>query len=247
MQDPLKDLLKELKLTWMLDNVEHELTEAARLNRTQHELLGRLLTGELEARQARAIERRLSLAKLPEMGGMDQFDWAWPEEINREQIQHLFTFNFMTARKNVVFIGNVGLGKTHIAAALGREACMRNCSVLFTPAVDIINKLAATEGSERFQTTLRKYTRPDLLVIDELGYLPVDHLGAQLLFQVLGKRYEKASTIITTNRIYKHWAKTFANDSTLASAAIDRVVHHSETVVIKGDSYRMKGRLETDR
>ena len=166
MQDPIKPLLKKLKLTWVLENYEHELAEAARRNRTQHELLGRLLSGEAEARQARTIERRLATAKLPEMGSMDCFDWAWPKEINREQIQHLFTFNFMTARKNVVLIGTVGLGKTHIAAALGRQACMRNQSVLFIPAVDIVNALTAAQGIESFERALRKYTRPDLLVID---------------------------------------------------------------------------------
>lgn len=246
MQDPIKNVLRKLKLTWMLDNYEHEFAEAARLNRTQHELLGRLLAGEVEARQARAIERRLRNARLPAMGTMEQFDWAWPTEINRDQIQHLFTFNFMAARQNVVLIATVGLGKTHIATALAREACMRNCNVLFSPAVDVINALAgaATQGAERFERTLKRYTRPDLLVIDELGYLPVDRVGAELLFQVLGKRYEKASTIITTNRIYKDWAKTFANDATLTSAVLDRVNHHCETVIIKGKSYRMKGRID---
>ena len=247
MQDPIKPILRKLKLTWMLENYEHELTEAARLNRTQHELLGRLLSGEVEARQARSIQRRLRSARLPEMGAMDQFDWAWPTEINREQIQHLFTFNFMADRKNVVFIATVGLGKTHIATALAREACMRNRSVLFTPAVDLINTLAAAQGPERFERTLKKFTRPDLLVIDELGYLPIDRVGAQLLFQVFGKRYERASTIITTNRIYKHWPKTFANDATLTSAVLDRVNHHCETVIIKGKSYRMKGRIDQDQ
>lgn len=246
MQDQIKHVLRKLNLTWMLENYEHELAEAARMNRTQHELLGRLLAGEVESRQARAIERRLRNAKLPAMGTMQQFDWAWPTEINRDQIQHLFTFNFMAARKNVVLIANVGLGKTHIATALAREACMRNSNVLFSPAVDLINALAAAQGPERFERTLKKYTRPDLLVIDELGYLPVDRVGAQLLFQVLGKRYEKASTIITTNRIYKHWPKTFANDATLTSAVLDRVNHHCETVIIKGKSYRMKDRIDQD-
>ena len=246
MQDPIKNELRKLQLTWMLENYEHELAEAARMNRTQHELLGRLLAGEAEARQARAIDRRLSTAKLPTMGPMNQFDWAWPTEINRDQIQHLFTFNFMTARQNVVFIATVGLGKTHIATALAREACMRNCTVLFTPAIDLINTLAAAQGPERFERTLRKYTRPDLLVIDELGYLPVDRIGAELLFQVLGRRYEKASTIITTNRAYKHWPKTFANDTMLTAAVLDRVNHHRETVIIKGKSYRMKGRVDQD-
>jgi DNA replication protein DnaC len=243
-KDPLKYALQELKLKWMLENCDHEIAEAARKNRSHHELLSRLAAGETEARQARSVERRLRAAKLPMLRSMHNFDWDWPAVINREQIMHLFTFGFMRQKANAVFIGTVGLGKTHIAAALAAEACNRGCSVLFTPAVDIINTLAAAEGQIEFNKALKRYTRPDLLVIDELGYLPVDRVGAELLFQVLGKRYERASTVITTNRNYKEWAVTFANDAALTSAVLDRVVHHCETICIEGESYRMKGRIE---
>ena len=145
-----------------------------------------------------------------------------------------------------MFIGTVGLGKTHIASALGAEACQRGCRVLFTPAVDIINNLAAADGAAAFRKAMKRYTRPELLIIDELGYLPVDRVGAELLFQALGRRYEKASTVITTNRGYKEWAATFANDAALTSAVLDRVVHHCETVRIKGESYRMKDRIDRE-
>ncbi len=221
------------------------MAEAARKNRSTHELLLRLTTGESEARQTRAFARRLRAAKLPMVRTMDGFDWDWPTEINRDHIRHLFTFGFMREKANIVMIGTVGLGKTHIAAALGREGCERGHSVLFTPAVDIINNLAAAQRTGEFQKVLRRYTRPELLIIDELGYLPVDRVGAELLFQVLGKRYENTSTVITTNRGYKEWALTFANDAALTSAVLDRVMHHCETVIIKGESYRMKGRIET--
>jgi DNA replication protein DnaC len=119
-----------------------------------------------------------------------------------------------------------------------------NHSVLFTSAVDIINTLAEARAGSRFRQALRRYAAPELLAIDELGYLPVDRVGAELLFQVLGERYERGSTVITTNRPYKHWARTFANDATLTSAVLDRVVHHCETVVIKGRSYRLKDRID---
>ncbi|MCK5802497.1 MAG: IS21-like element helper ATPase IstB [Lentisphaeria bacterium] len=246
MKDPLKEVIGELKLGWVLENHEHEIAEAARKNRSHHELLSRLLSGEAEARQARSVERRLSAAKLPMARDIESFDWTWPKAINREQVRHLFTFSFMRQKANVVLIGTVGLGKTHIAAALARQACERGSSVLFTSAVDIINTLAAQRGQHTFQRVLRRYTRPELLVIDELGYLPVDRVGAELLFQVLGERYEKASTVITTNRAYKEWAVTFANDATLTSAVLDRVVHHCETIVIEGESYRMKGRIDNN-
>jgi len=236
----IKNKLKKLCLTWMVENLDHELAEAARLNRTPEEVLQRLLEGETEARGARAVERRLKAARLPGMKNLDGFDWSWPEEINRDHIRHLFTLAFMRTAANVIFIGGVGVGKTHLAAALAREACLHNMPVLFTSAVHIINDLANAQRQGMLKHAMKKYVKPAMLVIDELGYLPVDRVGAELIFQVLSERYEKASTVITTNRVYKHWAKTFDNDATLTSAVLDRVMHHSETVVIKGESYRQK-------
>ncbi len=246
MTDPLIDCMRQLKMPWMLENHEAELADAARVNRSHHDLLLRLLSGELEASRARSIQRRISLARLPAQRTLDTFDWQWPNSINREQIKHLFTLSFIRRKQNVVFIGAVGLGKTHLATALALEACHRNLSVLFTSAVDIINVLAEARAENRLRKAMRRYVAPAVLVIDELGYLPVDRVGAELLFQVLGERYEKGSTIITTNRPYKQWAKTFANDATLASAVLDRVIHHCETVVIKGRSYRLKDRIREE-
>lgn len=244
MTTPLKDKMKTLCLTWMVENSDHELAEGARLNRTPEEILDRLLDGETEARAVRAVNRRLKAARLPGVKTLDGFDWTWPEEINRDQIRHLFTLSFMRTATNVVFIGGVGIGKTHLAAALAREACLKNRPVLFTQAVHIINDLADAQRQGMLKRAMKKYVKPALLVIDELGYLPVDRVGAELIFQVLGERYEKASTVITTNRAYKHWAKTFADDATLASAALDRILHHSETIIIKGKSYRQKDRID---
>ena len=246
MTDPLIGCLQQLKLDWMLDNHEAELADAARLNSSHHDLLLRLLTGELEAGQARRVERRISRAGLPARRTLDTFDWEWPNVINRDQIRQLFTLAFMRQCQNVVFIGGVGLGKTHLALALALEACQHNHSVLFTSAVDIINALAEAQAENRLRKAMRRYVAPTVLAIDELGYLPVDRVGAELLFQVLGERYEKGSTIITTNRPYKKWARTFANDATLTSAVLDRVVHHCETVIIEGKSYRLKGRVGQD-
>lgn len=246
MTDPLIRCMRQLKLSWMLENHEAELADAARKNRSHHDVVLRLLAGELEATQARSIERRIRLAKLPARRTLDTFDWQWPKVINREQIQHLFTLAFLRQRQNVVFIGTVGLGKTHLATALALEACQHNHNVLFTSAVDIINTLAEARAENRLRKAIRRYVTPAALAIDELGYLPVDRVGAELLFQVLGERYEKGSTIITTNRPYKEWGKTFANDATLASAVLDRVIHHCETVIIKGKSYRLKDRIDPD-
>ena len=243
-ESELKGILGELKLSWMLENHEAELADAARTNRTAYELLLRLVRGELDARHERAVRRRLVEARVKTAGTLADFDFSWPAKINREQVRHLFTLSFMRETANVVFIGGVGLGKTHLAAALAREACMRRMHALFTSAIDIVNTLATARAHNNLPAAIKRYTRPKLLVVDELGYLPLDKVGAELLYQVFCARYEAASTIITTNRAYRDWAKTFANDATITSAVLDRITHHCETVVIEGRSYRMKDRIE---
>lgn len=135
-------------------------------------------------------------------------------------------------------------GKTHLAVALGYEACLKGHSVLFTSAMEIINTLSAAKSAGRLKQEMKKYTKPSLLIMDELGYLPIDKSGADLLFQVISGRYEHGSTLITSNRAFKDWPKIFNNDSTLTAALLDRLLHHAETVVIEGKSYRMKGKLD---
>lgn len=237
---PLKEALAELQLTWILENHDVELADAARKNRTGDELLLRLLRGEVDARHARAIERRIREAKIKSARRLDDFDFSWPTEINRDHVRHIFTMGFLRERANVVFIGGVGLGKTHLAAALAREACFRRLPVLFTSAIDIVNNLVEAAARNALSSAIRRYAYPKLLVVDELGYLPLDKVGAEMLFQVFCARYEQASTIITTNRAYRDWSQTFANDLTITSAVLDRINHHCETVIIKGKSYRTK-------
>jgi DNA replication protein DnaC len=143
-------------------------------------------------------------------------------------------------KANVVFLGNVGLGKTHLAVALGYAACQENHSVLFAGAISVINDLAAAQKRGLLKRQLKRYLAPDLLLLDEIGYLPIDQHGADLLFQVISQRYERGSIVLTTNKPFKQWSSIFNNDSTIASAVIDRLLHHAETVVIEGSSYRMK-------
>ncbi len=135
-------------------------------------------------------------------------------------------------------------GKTHLASALGYAACLKGNSVLFATAVDVINTLAAAQAAGRMKQELKKYTRPMLLILDELGFLPIDKAGADLLFQVISLRYEQGALVITSNRAFKDWPEIFNNDSTLTSAILDRLLHHAETVVIEGKSYRMKDQIE---
>ena len=243
MNKTLEDTLTQLKLSWIRENIDEEVAIAVRKNRSPHELIERLLEGELATRNARAVERRIRQAKLSRRPTLVDFDFNWPQKINADQIRHLFTLDFIKNATNVVFIGNVGLGKSHLAEAIAVQACEHNINALFAPATTIINELADAQQLGIFTKTLNRYLRPTLLIIDELGYLPVDKLGAELLFQVLAGRYEKASTVITTNRIYKEWNKTFANDNAMTAAVLDRVVHHCETIIIEGQSYRLKNRV----
>jgi len=244
MTPTVENQLKSLGLTWVRANLDAEVAEAIRHQRPHHELLERLLAGELAGRQSRAIERRLRQARLTARPTLGSFDFQWPKRINAEQVRHLFTLSFMRNATNVVFIGGVGVGKSHLATALAVEACEQRLPVLFTPAAAMLNDLNDASAEGTLTKTIKRYLQPQLLVIDELGYLPVDKLGAELLFQVLSGRYERASTVITTNRIYKDWNTTFANDNAMTAAVLDRVVHHCETVLIEGDSYRLKDRLD---
>jgi len=206
--------------------------------------LAELIEGEATLRENRSIKRRIDNARFPVLKTLDTFQWSWPKKINRQQIQNLFRMAFMATQTNVVFIGNVGLGKTHLSIALGHAACLKGYSVLFTTAVDIVNSLAAAQSTGQLKRELRRYVKPALLIIDELGFMPIDKHGADLLFQIISQRYERAPMVISSNRAYKHWAQIFNNDSTLTSAILDRVLHHADTVVIEGKSFRMKDEID---
>ena len=235
--------LKTLRLPWIQENYAAEATNAARKNWPHATYLERLIDGEIESRLANAVRRRLQAARLPGVRTLEQFNMEWPKNINRDQVRQLFTLQFMEQKNNVVFIGGVGLGKTHLATALAVEACKRNLHVLFVPAVEMVQNLSAAAAAGNLQQMLRRYLKPQLLICDELGFLGIDRNGADLLFQVLNGRYERASTVITTNRVYRDWVLTFNNDATITSAVLDRIMHHCETVTIEGRSYRMKGRV----
>jgi DNA replication protein DnaC len=242
--DDIEQYLRDLKLTFMVDHHRDLAQQAAHQQWAHLDYLGHLVEGEAHVRQDRATQRRIRLARFPVIKTLDQFRWDWPTQINRELIQHHFTLSFLKDNMNLLYLGGVGLGKTHLAVALGYEACLKGQSVLFTSAMDIINTLSAAKSAGRLKQEMKKYTKPSLLLVDELGYLPIDKSGADLLFQVISGRYEQGSTLITSNRAFKDWPKIFNNDSTLTAALLDRLLHHAETVVIEGKSYRMKGKLE---
>ena len=242
--DDLRRQLQFLKLPFILEHFE-ELAQKAGAEQWSHvEYLARLIEGEAALRQDRARQRRIKQARFPVLKTMQQFDFTWPAKINRLQVQNLFRLKFIEDKANAILIGGVGLGKTHLAIALGWAACQAGPRVRFATAIDIINSLSAAQNAGRLVKELKQYTRPELLIIDELGYLPIDKRGADLLFQIISHRYERGSIVLTTNKVYKHWPSIFNNDSTLTSAILDRVLHHAETLVIEGKSYRMKDRID---
>jgi len=240
----LTQQLKTLYLSFLAEHYQELADEAARQQWTAVHYLARLIEIEALRRQDLCIQRRIAAARFPCIKTLDQFDWNWPKKINRTQIQNLFRLAFLPDNTNVIFMGGVGLGKSHLASALAYTACQAGHSVLFTTAVDIINVLTSAQAACRLKTELKRFLAPRILCIDELGYLPIDKTGADLLFQVISQRYERGSTILTTNQAYKHWAKIFNNDSTLTSAVLDRLLHHAETVIIEGKSYRTKDQIE---
>jgi DNA replication protein DnaC len=242
--DTLPKDLEYLKLAFVREHFEPLAREAAQAHWGHVDYLASLMHGEAQEREQRRIARRVRLARFPVIKTLDGFQWIWPRNINRLQVQELFRLRFIPEKANVIFLGGVGLGKTHLATALGYAACQQGYSVLFTSAVDVINTLAAAQRNGRLKPTLERYLRPTLLILDELGYLPIDKAGADLLFQIISRRYERGAIVITSNRVFKNWAEIVNNDATLTSALLDRLLHHAETILIEGKSYRMKDQIE---
>ena len=243
--EPLAEQLAYLKLPFMREQHAALAREAAQAHWDHLAYLARLAAGEAALRRERSVQRRITQARFPVLKTLEQFHWSWPKTINRLQVQNLFRLQFIADKHNVILLGTVGLGKTHLATALGYAACLAGYSVRFATAVEVINTLAAAQRGGRLKQALDSYRKPALLILDELGYLPIDKTGADLLFQIISLRYEHGATVITSNRVFKHWAEIFNNDATLTSALLDRLLHHAETIVIEGQSYRMKDRIES--
>lgn len=232
--------LEYLKLPHIMENHAAMTAEAAKKQLGHAEFLRSVIAAEAGARREKAAGRRISQARFPFVKTIDSFDWNHPDKINRDLVRHIFGLGFAESGGNVVFLGGTGLGKTHLAIALGHHACANGYNVRFETAIGIVNRLEAAKKIGNFGQTMRSYSSPDILCIDELGYLPVDRAGAGIIFQIISSRYERGSMIITSNREYSKWHLIFDNDKTVTSAILDRILHHAETVAIEGTSYRMR-------
>jgi DNA replication protein DnaC len=243
--DTIERHLASLKLSFIAEHYAELATHAAHKTWSHVDYLATLLAGEADVRRDRATQSRIRLARFPVIKTLEQFRWDWPTRINRLQVQNHFRLAFIQDKANLIFLGGVGLGKTHLATALGYAACLQGHAVLFASAIDVINTLATAKSAGRLKAELQKYTKPALLILDELGSLPIDKTGADLLFQVISLRYEQGALIITSNRAFKEWPTIFNHDSTLTSAVLDRLLHHADTIIIEGKSFRMKDQLES--
>lgn len=202
--------------------------------------LSRLIEMEARARHDKAAARRVRTARFPVLKTLDNFDWHWPKKIPRQAIESLLEGRFIERKENVIFLGNPGLGKTHLATAIGYAAALAGKNVLFANTIEVVHRLQAAVATHSLPTALRQYNKPELLILDELGYLPLDQHGGDLLFQVVSSRYERGSILLTTNKVPSDWPGIFNNDAALASAILDRLSHHSHTIVLEGNSYRTR-------
>jgi DNA replication protein DnaC len=232
--------LADLKLLEIAKCYRDVLDDAARKGSSMVEVLATLVGLEHTVRAQRALERRLRQARLPKCKTLAEYEFNFPKRIPKTAIVRLFDCDFIPRHGCAVLIGPTGTGKSHLLTALGYTACERGYSVRHTRVVDMINHLTTAQINGQLADALRSYVRPQLLLLDELGYLPIDKRGADLLFQVVAARYEAGSIVLTTNRTFREWGTLFDVDNTLATALIDRLMHHGEALVIKGDSYRMK-------
>ena len=232
--------LADLKLLEIARCYREVLDEAARKGSSMLQVLATLVGMEQAVRQQRALERRIRQARLPKRKTLGDYDFNFPKRVPRTALVRLFDCEFIARHGCAVLIGPTGTGKTHLLDALGYTACERGYSVCYTRVVDMLNQLTTAQIHGRLAKALKTYVRPQLLLLDELGYLPIDKRGADLLFQVVAARYETGSIVLTTNRTFREWGNLFDVDNTLATALIDRLMHHGEALVIKGDSYRLR-------
>ncbi len=244
MTTDLHNHLDQLRLPFIKQHCQDRALLAAKKSQPHLDYLAGLIEGEAAQRADRATARRIKAARFPVLKTLDTFRWDWPQKINRLQIQELFRLKFIHDKANVIFLGLVGTGKTHLASSLGYAACLKGHSVLFANTIDVINTLSAAQINGNLKAELRRYNSPQLLILDEVGYLPIDQRGADLLFQVISARYERGSIVLTTNKAFKQWPSLFNNDATITSAVLDRLLHHAETVLIEAKSFRMKDRIE---
>ena len=231
--------LKKLRLPAMAEMLDSYTKQAVSSSMSYMDFLNGLVTEEISHKERRGFENRIKSARFPVIKSLDNFDYAFQPSINRKNLEELSSLRFIDNKENVLFLGPPGVGKTHLSTGLAVRACEAGYKALFTTLNEMISVLMASLADNSFPAKLRIFVQPPLLVIDEVGYLPVPKDGANFLFQVVAKRYETGSIILTSNKSFADWGEILG-DSIIASAILDRLLHHSTIFSIKGTSYRLR-------
>lgn len=239
MTNDLENKLAELRLHYLAEHGVDFVAEATKNRWGPQPIVENLVDRELDERHRRSVERRLGDARIGQFRPMADFDWSWPRHVDRELIERLLALDFLRAKENVIFAAPQGLGKTMIAKNVAHAAVIAGHTVLFTTAGAMLLDLGQQDGPRALQARFRRYTAPRLLVVDEVGYLSYDTRAADLLFEVVTRRYESGSIVLTTNLAFKDWPHHFPGAGCV-TAMIDRLTHHAEIVSIDGDSYRLR-------
>lgn len=239
----LSEHLVKLRLFKSKERLEALLQHAAEKELAYSDFLEQVLGEEVAAKTSKNVTMRTSMARFPFVKPLETFDFGYQPSIDRKQVQSLASCHFIEHGDNVVVLGPPGVGKTHLSVGLGLKAIEAGYRVFFSTAANLIAVLTKAHGEGRLEEKLKLYTTPRLLIIDEIGYLPIDRLGANLFFQLISRRYERGPMILTSNQSFGAWGEVFG-DRVIATAILDRLLHHAVTLNIRGNSYRLKEKLK---
>jgi DNA replication protein DnaC len=245
-REGIRGMLADLKMPGSLEAVDAILSDIDGGRLAATEAIGRLLAAQITLRNNRRLQAAMRSSRLPAVKTLESFDFSFQPSIKREQIESLHELGFLERKENVVLLGPPGVGKTHLAISLAIAAAQRGRRVYYGTLIDLITSLEQAQAAGRLTQRLAVLTHPSLLVVDEIGYLPINHAGAVLFFQLMNRRYEHASTVLTSNKGFEQWGEVLGDD-VMAAALIDRVLHHCHLVNIRGNSYRMREHTELHR